>query len=243
LAAALSGGQIQLFDLDGERLTDPVTVGAQILANGFPATLGGSQVTLFPGIGSEGDLNIYLHSPELGGAVAIDLLGDVGAIGLCTGEAQTDGALLEIGYWTANAPQELITGALYEANGEFIWQPVSSTAQNTPLGGCLLEGETNAKTGNIAGAMEMAVMGQTDSQTLLQLGSDGQLEKIGPDGSTGTLPIRAGISVGVPSPITSFTTLPDAQFGGYPNGVIIVAGAVAGEQKLVFVELIGLSDD
>lgn len=244
LAATLGGGQIQLFDLDGERLTDPVTVGAQKLANGFPATLGGAQVTLFPGIGSSGDLNIYLYSPNLGAPVAIDLLRDVSAAGLCTGQAQADGALLDIGYWTTTAPLELITGSLYEADGEFVWQPVTSKTQSTQLGGCILQGETGTETGNMAGAMDMAVIGKTDAQKkLLQLGADGQLQEIRPDGSADTLPIRAGISIGVPSPITAFTTLPDAQFGGYPDGVIIVAGAVAGAQKLVFVEPIGLFGD
>ncbi len=243
LAAAMAGGAMQMFDLDGERLTEAVSLGVAMLADGVPATLNGLPVVLFPGIGTSGDLNIYLYSSDLGAPVAVDLLGEIGARGICGGEADAQNALLQIGYWTDNAPKTLIIGDLYEKDGEFLWEQVSTSTPDGPLGGCKLFGGNKGGVDVATGSASLGLIGIAERQTLLELREDGTLNKLSEDGSNTVLPIRAGISIGVPRPITAFATLPDAQFGGYPNGVIIVAGNVDGAQKLVFVEPIGLFDE
>lgn len=242
LAAVLAGDQIQLFNLDGERLTDPTTIGAKMIADGRTVTLGDVPLTLFPGIGAEGNLNIYVYNTALGVPAALDLLPEVGAIGLCSGPAATVDALLTLGYWTAEDPETLIIGNLYETDDAFTWDRTDAVAIDTPIGACLLTTRTKPLAepeDESAGLTRI----QKGSETVrIRLLPDGELEEVrGRNASP--LSIQAGISVKAPASISAVAALSLVQFGGYPDGVVVVAGDVDGDPKLVFVEPIALFED
>ena len=240
LAAVLDGGDMQLFDLDGQRLTDPVDVGIIAIADGQPVTLDGNALTIFPGIGADGFINAYLYSSQLGEPVGINVLPDADAIGLCAGPASEGGALMRVGYWTEAAPQALIVGHITQTGDALGWETLERIESNSPLGACLIIAAARPIIRSAGFSSDLASLSDADTQTVIGLGTDGQLGAIAEDNSATALPVRNGISVKAPTQITALSALSDVQFGGYPDGVIVIGGEIDGQAKLVFVEPTGL---
>ena len=239
LASVLEEGQLQLFDLDGEQLTEPTDVGITAIGDGFAATLNELDITMFPGIGSDGSLNVYLYNHVLGAPVALDLIPEANAAGLCVGESATEGALAEIAYWSAEAPSRLMTGEVSVVDEEFQWNAGETKEAGGVLGACRIGGGVYDWTG---GGTDLVKLENDDAEKLLVLSKSGIHEFV--DGTIETpITIRDGISVRVPEPITAMSALSDVKFGGYPQGVVVVGGQVNGDPKLVFIEPIALFVD
>ncbi|MEO9969505.1 MAG: hypothetical protein ABJG15_06695 [Hyphomonadaceae bacterium] len=242
LAAVLAGEQIQLFNLDGELLIDPETVGITKIGDGRTYAVNDVPLTLFPGIGNAGDLNVYVHNSALSAPVALDLLPNAGAVDLCSGTTETDGTLLMVAYWTESQPDTLIIGNVYEDGDSFAWDPIDEIAYGRAIGGCLLvAGEAPAiEPANQAAGM--IAINNGARQVTMRRAPGGQIEKLNETGFE-PISVRNGISVRTPEPIAAMAALSVVQFGGYPNGVIVVGGQVEGQSQLVFVEPIALFED
>ena len=239
LAGVIDGGKLQLFDLDGEQLTEPTDVGITAIGDGFAATLNELPITMFPGIGSDGSVNIYLYSHVLGAPVALDLIPEANAAGLCVGVSADDNALAQIAYWSAEAPSRLMTGDVSVVDDELEWRAGTSKETEQITAACRIgEGVYDwTDTGS-----DLAVIKNGTAEKLLVLSQSGVHEFV--DGVNGSpITIRDGISVRVPEPIIAMSALSDVQFGGYPQGVIVVGGQVNGDPKLVFIEPIALFED
>ena len=243
LAAVLEGGDMQVFDLDGQRLTSPAGVGIIAIADGQPVTLDGNALTIFPGLGADGAINAYLYSPQLGEPVAINVLPDADAIGLCAGPAVEGEALMRVAYWRAAVPETLNIGHITQTGDILGWKPLDRITTDSPLGACLITAAAQPIIRSAGLSSELASLSEADTQTVIGLGADGQLGAITDAKMASALPIRNGITVKVPTLITALSALSDVQFGGYPDGVIVVGGEIDGEAKLVFVEPTGLFDE
>ena len=242
LAAVLEDEQIQLFNLDGELLIDPETVGITKIGDGRTYAVNDVPLTLFPGIGTKGDLNIYVHNSALSVPVALDLVPNAGAVDLCSGPTETDGTLLTVGYWTETEPDKLIIGNVYEDGDSFAWDPIDEISHGEAIGGCLLVAGQTPAIEPASQAAEMIGIRNGIRQVTMRRSPDGQIEKLN-DASFEPISVRNGISVHTPEPITAMAALSVVQFGGYPNGVIVVGGHVEGQSQLVFVEPIALFED
>ena len=239
LASVLDGGQLQLFDLDGVQLTEPTDVGITAIGDGFPTTLNELAITMFPGIGPDGSVNMYLYSQVIGTPVAVDLIPEANAAGLCVGASASDGALAEIAYWSPEAPSRLITGHVSVVDDELQWTAGETKETGKPPSACRIGGGVYDWTDT---GTDLAVIKNGTAEKHLVLSQSGVHEFV--DGvNDSPITIRDGISVQVPEPIIAMSALSDVQFGGYPQGVIIVGGPVNGAPKLVFIEPIALFDD
>jgi len=243
IAAALDEGNMQLFDLEGEQLSDPSAVGVEAIADGQAVTLNDTRLTLFPGIGGDAELNIYVFSSELGRPVAIELIADADAAGLCAGPTETDGTLQTIAYWSKADPQTLIVGNLFEAGEVFGWDVIETRQQDQDIGACLIVPGREPLIENASVSSDLTFLRHADVEKSLRLNEAGELEDVANKTSDRTLSIRDGISVRVPEPIIAMAALWDVQSGGYPNGVIVIGGQADGASKLVFIEPIGLFED
>lgn len=128
LAVAYERGGLQLFNMNGEILGEPANFRLTDLASGQSATLGGSTVTIFPGITREGQLKAYLYGEGLLAPAQVDLpVPNTSSIaGVCSGPMRAAG-IMRVAYWTSTNDRVLQTGIVREENGEFSWDASEST--------------------------------------------------------------------------------------------------------------------
>ncbi len=235
LAVAYARGGLEFFSLEGEQIGQPALFRLKAIADGRSTTIGEDAITLFPGVTDAGDLKGYIYSPGLPGPTQIDLpLNEARSVaGLCTGDAGTQG-LIRIAYWTVVNSMELTTGLLTETNGELAWVPEAATASAIPISSCVFAGGELVA----SGAGDSAPLTRGELSALLSL-EDGEPIKISTDyGLTTTdIAVRDGITIQAPRNPTAMTALGTLPAGGYPGGVVIVAGENAsGEHQIVFID-------
>lgn len=235
LAVAYARGGLEFFNLEGEQIGQPALFRLRAIADGRSTTIGEDAITLFPGVTDAGDLKGYVYSPGLPGPTQIDLPLNEGrsVAGLCTGDAGTQG-LIRIAYWTVVNSMELTTGLLTETDGELAWVPEAATASSIPISSCVFAGGQLVA----SGAADSAPLTRGDYSALLSL-KDGQPIQISTDyGMTNTdIAVRDGITIEAPRNPTAITALGTLPAGGYPGGVVVVAGEnSAGEHQVVFID-------
>ena len=236
IVAVLETGQLQLFTVQADRITDPIDLDITAIAAGQAVVLNGAAVTLFPGLGESGDINLYVYAPALGEPIRIDALPDANALGLCAGPPLEEDALLQLGYWTQARPDILQHGHLtQDADGNPVWTPIGEhSTGGEPITSCIVDRDIKIATKRIGHAMatlsrygETFTLALTDSNLLTATNSAGAIKRA---------EINEGITIRVPSPATSLAALSNVQFGNYPDGLIILGGPVNGRHQITLIE-------
>lgn len=235
LAVAYQRGGLEFFNLEGEQIGVPALFRLKALADGRSTTIGDSTITLFPGITDTGELKGYVYSPGLPGPTQIDLpMKEERAVsGLCTGNAGSQG-LMRIAYWTVVNSMELTTGLLTEADGELGWVPEAASPSSIPISSCVFAGGELVA----SGASDSAPLTRGDYSALLSL-EDGKPLQISTDYGMTTIDVavRDGITIDAPRNPTALTALGTLPAGGFPGGVVVLAGEnAAGEHQVVFID-------
>jgi len=235
LAVAYDRGGLEFFNMEGERIGEPALFRLKAIADGRSTTIGDAPITLFPGVTEAGELKGYLYSPGLMAPTQIDLpiTEDRAVQGLCTGDAGTQG-LIRIAYWTVLNPMELTTGLLTETNGDLAWTPEAASPSSILVSSCVFAGGQLVS----SAASDSAPLTRGAYSALLSL-EDGKPIQISTDyGLTTTdIAVRDGITIEAPRNPTAITALGTLPAGGYPGGVVVVAGeTAAGEYQVVFID-------
>lgn len=231
LAALLATGELQLFDLEGDRITDPEALNLVEIASGQPVTFDDAPLILFPGIDATGSVNVYAYNSVLGAPAPLDLLPGVGAAGLCAGAPLTPDYLLQIAYWTEDAPETLVHGHILQQDGELAWRSIGAVeSSDGPIGSCAAGQDLRYAAADASA--DLAELTKLDRRFLISRANDGSLRVSEGEMARTPVSIRDGITIEVPTTPTAIAALGEVRFGGYPNGVIVLGG----DQKITFVE-------
>jgi hypothetical protein len=236
LAIAFERGGLEFYSMDGDRLGETARFRLKAIADGRSTTVQGTPVTVFPGLTEEGSLQGYVYSAGLMGPAQIDLPIDENrsVAGLCTGDAGGAG-ILRLAYWTVVNNRVLRTGLLREEDGELIWMEEASTETTFPVSACVFSEGTLVASEISASTAELT---RGAYSALLSLSEAGGLQISTDFGATATpVGLRDGITVRVPQTLSAITASGTMQAGGYPGGVVVVAGETAsGAHQAVFVD-------
>jgi len=236
LAAVLQTGEIQLFNLLADRITAPVALNVKALATGQAVVLNEAAVTLFPGIGTNGDLNFYAYASALGEPIKLAFLTGINASGLCAGTPLDKTSVMQLAYWTEDQPTEIVHGHVRQnAAGELAWAPIETLNNDGgPISACLADAQLQVATQETA--VNMALMSNLADRYIVAQTSQGTLNLVTKAGKTSPAPINNGITVRVPEPITAMAGLSTVLYGNYPKGVIVAGGMVDDSPYIVFIE-------
>lgn len=235
LAVAFQRGGLEFFDLEGERIGQPALFRLRALADGRSTTIAGTDVTLFPGVTDSGALKGYIYSPGLVAPAQIDLPipEERSVAGLCTGDAGSQG-LIRVAYWTVANSMQLVTGVLSESNGDLAWEPEALTPAPMPISSCVFAGGELIA----SAAADSAPLTRGDLSALLSLDETSALQISTDYGLTNTeISVRDGITIDAPRNPTALSAHGTLPAGGFPGGVVVVAGETAGgEHQVVFID-------
>lgn len=236
LAVAYERGGLEFFSMDGERIGEPSLFRLKAIADGRSTSIGDAAVTLFPGITEAGELKGYIYSPGLMAPTQIDLpVNEERAVqGLCTGDSGA-GGLIRIAYWTMANTMSLTTGVLSEANGDLTWTPEAATQTDFPVTSCVFAYDTLVASPRSA---DSAALTRGRYSALLSLEA-GKPIQISTDYGLTTLDVgvRDGITIEAPRNPTAISAQGSLPAGGFPGGVVVVAGeTAAGEHQVVFID-------
>ncbi|MCI4646186.1 MAG: hypothetical protein MRY64_15495 [Hyphomonadaceae bacterium] len=236
LAVVYEDGALELFDLEADRISAVADMDVAMISNGAYADFGDVALAVFPGVGEDGALAAYVFGAGLDAPQKIDLGIKTGGrvAGLCSrGRTYQEGGLLDLTYWTVRAPETAIVGQLESNAGDFTFdgeamdKPAAATA-------CAFQAEGPVFLGDDVN--DLAVLDRPGSTNYVGLKSNGSLIYRRGAGAFDSLGLRDGISVRVPDPIADIAALGMAFGGGYPEGLIVVAGPVDGRDQVVFVD-------
>ncbi len=237
MAVAYEGRGLELFNLEAERVADIARFAIEDLANGHFVEIDGAGLTVFPGLNREGEIKAYVYGDGLITPAEVDLpVAAQGRIhGICSTRATgEEGDVLRMGYWTQENPRQLQIGVISVNGGEFAWRDVLVSASETDIGACSLEGGAAfSEVGTGAhGALERP--GIVARVTLSQAG---ELRAGREDQALRPLALRDGITVRAPVRPAAMAALGAPFGGGYPGGVIVVAGETGPDTyQAVFVD-------
>ncbi len=236
LAVAYARGGLDFFDFDGERIGEQTRFRLKDLADGRSMTVGDLNVTVFPAVTHEGALKAYVFSPGLVAPAQVDLpiLEARSVAGLCSGDAFGAG-LMRIAYWTTADSSVLKTGILNETGGEFGWTEETPTQADFPVTSCVFSGDTLVASPSSDSA---ASLSRGDYSALLSLDDGGPLRVSTDYGLTSTeIRVRDGITILAPKAPSALTALGTMQSGGYPGGIVVLAGETSEDvHQVVFVD-------
>ena len=226
-AVAYEGGGLQIFDFDGERITDVSDHDVTALGEGRYAMLSGTPVTVFPGIDATGSLKVWIHGGGLAEAIQYDLQGEQAgdaAVGLCSAPATEEDELLRLAYWTSDSRQTLYVGTIRQTNGELTLESVSETAADAPITACTFGAD--GVTTYAAPVTAAASLRRRGRDTVVYAGADGDISlKLGSNEPV-QYEITDGITIVAPDQPDAIAATGDARGGGYPGGVIVIGGSV-----------------
>ncbi|MEO1473877.1 MAG: hypothetical protein AAFS03_08035 [Pseudomonadota bacterium] len=244
LAVSFEGSGLQMFNLEAERISEIAPYSIRALADGQPATIDGADVTIFPGVNDMGELNAYVYGDGLVAPVALPLPFETsaGVLGLCstpTGDAES---IMRLAFWTMASPERLTVGTLSTQDQEFVWTPADPEQQTTPIGACAFE-DGRLRVSDTA-ARASALFQRNGTSALLTLDEDGALLAAQDGADAQEYSIRDGITITAPDAPVALAALGTAVAGGYPGGLIVIAGeTTGGEHQAVFVDGGGLLSD
>ena len=236
LAVAFQSGGLQLFNLEAERIGEPTNFRIKALANGQSTTLGGSSLTVFPGVTIDGSMKAYVYNDNLVAPAQVDLAvdGERALAGVCSGPGGTEG-IMRLAFWTETNNRVLQAGLVKEDNGELVWDRGESTFTDFPISSCAYTSDTLVASPRATAAAPL-IRGNVSA--LLSLEPESGLQVSTDLGmTTSTVSIRDGLSVFAPDEPVAMTAMGTMMSGGYPGGVIVLAGEVEpGDNQVVFVD-------
>lgn len=225
VAVVYEDGGLQILDLEGERITSKADMDVAAIADGRFVRLQNTAVTLYPGINGEGDLSLYIHGGELAEPLPYPL--DAGTDdlieGVCSGAPGLDSdGILRIGFWTQGARRELKLGRLVEIGDNLVLlldQPVQS--QND-ISTCVLTPTENVAYSDPAlSATDLKHRNKTYRFLLDRFGG---YTLITETNDVAGFEVLDGITVRPPARPVDMAGTGDARGGGYPGGVLVIAG-------------------
>lgn len=236
LAIAYEGGPVALYNMEAEPVGETSNFKVAALGSGHATIVDGAGLTLFPGVTERGALKAYIFGDGLVGPAEIDLPIDEAraAAGICSGSGGTAG-LFQLAYWTDTNDTELKTGLITEDGGDLSWQPSSSLKSDSPITSCVFEGDTPRILTASADAAHLARDGYDE---IITLGETGALA-FSTDSSERAryISLRDGITVVAPAEPDAIAAIGQPLSGGYPGGLIVVAGETRdGQHQAVFVD-------
>lgn len=236
-AIGYSDGSLQLFDFEGDRITEAADLGVEELADGRYLLLSGTPVTLFPGIDQDGALQAYIHGGSLDEPLPLDLkTTEFGkAAGLCSGppSVESDG-VLRLAFWTAEQPTRLMSGRLVEVGDDLVYLLDDPVMADRPITACVMEDV--GVTVFSAPVRDAVVLERNGKRHTLTMDTSGNYARLAPDGAS-AFAVRDGISVRVPGVPTAMSGTGDARGGGYPGGLVVVTGEVSnGDHRAVLID-------
>ena len=236
LAVAYDAGGLEFFDMEGERLGEPARFHLKDLADGRSASIEGAQLTIFPGVTEEGTLKAYVFGSGLLGPAQIDLpIPEERMVeGLCTGEAGSQG-LMRLAYWTISDNRTLRTGIVSQTGDELSWTEEAATEAGFPVTSCVFAYDTLIASPRSAASASLT---RGENSALLSIEEGGQLQISTDLGmTTNEIAVRDGITITAPDSPTAVTAHGTLPAGGYPGGVVVIAGETsAGTHQVVFVD-------
>ncbi|MBY9067990.1 hypothetical protein K1X12_13850 [Hyphomonas sp. WL0036] len=222
--------------MEGDRLGEPARFHLKDLANGRSANIQDAQLSIFPGVTEEGALKAYVFGEGLVAPAQIDLpIPEERMVeGLCTGDAGTMG-LMRIAYWTISNNLVLRTGILSEDNGEMKWREEATTEAGFPIKSCVFAYDTLVASPR---AFATAALTRGETSALLSIEDGGPLQFSTDLGmTTSEVAVRDGITVTAPDAPTAVTANGIVPAGGFPGGVVVVAGETTeGTHQVVFID-------
>jgi len=236
LAVAYDAGGLEFFDMEGERLGEPARFHLKDLADGRSASIDGAQLTIFPGVTEEGTLKAYVFGSGLLGPAQIDLpIPEERMVeGLCTGEAGSQG-LMRLAYWTISDNRTLRTGIVSQTGDELSWTEEAATEAGFPVTSCVFAYDTLIASPRSAASASLT---RGENSALLSIEEGGQLQISTDLGmTTNEVAVRDGITITAPDMPTAVTAHGTLPAGGYPGGVVVIAGETSeGTHQVVFVD-------
>lgn len=236
LAVAYDAGGLEFFDMEGERLGEPARFHLKDLADGRSASIDGAQLTIFPGVTEEGTLKAYVFGSGLLGPAQIDLpIPEERMVeGLCTGEAGSQG-LMRLAYWTISDNRTLRTGIVGQTGDELSWTEEAATEAGFPVTSCVFAYDTLIASPRSAASASLT---RGENSALLSIEEGGQLQISTDLGmTTNEVAVRDGITITAPDTPTAVTAHGTLPAGGYPGGVVVIAGETSeGTHQVVFVD-------
>ncbi len=236
LAVAYDAGGLEFFNMEGERLGEPARFHLKDLADGRSASIDGAQLTIFPGVTEEGTLKAYVYGSGLLGPAQIDLpIPEERMVeGLCTGEAGTQG-LMRLAYWTISDNRTLRTGIVNQTGEDLSWTEEDATEAGFPITSCVFAYDTLIASPRSAASASLT---RGENSALLSIEEGGQLQISTDMGmTTNEIAVRDGITITAPESPTAVTAHGTLPAGGYPGGVVVIAGETTdGTHQVVFVD-------
>ena len=236
LAVAYQTGGLQLFDMEAERIGEPTNFRVKALAGGQSTMIGGSTLTVFPGVTNDGTMKAYVYGQGLLAPAQVDLPvdGETALAGVCSGPAGTQG-IMRLAFWTDINNRVLQAGILTENNGELSWNRGDSTFTDFPIHSCAYTNDTLVASPRATAAAPLI---RGDVSALLSLEPENGLQVSTDLGmTTSAVNIRDGLSVFAPDEPVAMAAMGTMMSGGYPGGVIALAGEVKpGDNQVVFVD-------
>ncbi|MEO0550027.1 MAG: hypothetical protein AAFZ91_08905 [Pseudomonadota bacterium] len=238
IAVSYADGGLQLFNFEAEQITSKADLNVERVGDGRFLLLSGTPVTVFPGIDREGTLQAFIHGGELDEPLAygfnIDQKGP--AAGLCTAPPQGDiDGVMRLAYWTEDMPTTLHSGRIVQVNESLVFLADEPVEADQPINSCLLE-ELGATVFSRPTSASIA-LDRNGKRHRLTLNTFGEVERLLDTGETEPVRIRDGISVPMPQQPVDLTGTGDARGGGYPGGLMVVAGETdAGDYRVILVD-------
>lgn len=236
LAVAYKKGGLQLFNMQAEQLGEPMQFRVKALANGKAATIAGRTLTLFPGVTDAGEMKAYVFGEGLVAPAQVDLPvdGENSIEGVCSGPGGSEG-LMRLAFWTEKNDRVLQAGMVRERDGELTWDRGDSTFTDFPIVSCAYTNDTLVASPR-ATASAATVRGSYSA--LLSLEKDAGLSLSTDLGMTTSLVhVRNGLTINAPKSPDAMTAMGTMLSGGYPGGLIVVAGEVSpDDNQVVFID-------
>lgn len=236
IAVAYKGGGLQLFNMEGDPVAQPSRFNLRAIATGQSTISDDAFVTIFPGIDQGGALKGFIYGDGLLAPAIVDfpITEERKVSGLCAAPLEGDD-LMRISYWMGASGQMIRTGRLGLENGDFTWVEENPTLTEFPVSSCTFLGDTLIASPS---ATDSTSLERDSFSGLLSVNSDGEVF-LSDDAGTSVSPveIRDGISFKAPVAPVSIDAMGNMLSGGYPGGVIVIAGETApGEHSIVFVD-------
>ena len=244
LAIAYDGSGLQLFDLEGEPISEVAPYKVKHLASGHEIEVDGTRLTVFAGINHLDELKAYVYGDGLVAPVEIQIGSDPAPniAGICADVASgDDGRLLNIGYWKQGS-SDLVTFPVKSSEGELEWieTPTLSVLAGSINACAFYGGAAIPLSGDTVDAALLDREGYTGLVTLQRTGAlqalTGSEEALASGGGELVrLLVNDGLSVTMPEEPAAVAALGKPLAGGYGGGLIVVSGNVGGEDKAIYI--------
>ncbi len=236
IAVTYEKGGLQLFNMEGDAVAQPANFDLRAIATGKSTIADNAFVTVFPGIDSAGALKGYIYGDGLLAPAIVDLpvTEERTISGLCSTPLEGD-SLMRISYWMGSSGQMLKTGRLGLVDGDFTWEEETPTLTEFPVSSCAFANNTLIASPS---AIDSASLERDSFSGLVSISEDGDVllsDETGTD--IKSVEIKDGISFKAPSSPIAIEAMGTMLSGGYPGGVIVMAGETSpGEHSIVFVD-------